>query len=105
MWLAGGGIRGGMVYGESDDFSYNIVDKPCHVNDLNATILHCLGINHEAFAFRFQGLDQRLTGVEPQHVIQDLLVDRYPLSALPQHFYAHDTEVVVSCALYAYSRV
>ena len=73
MWLAGGGIQGGVVYGETDDFSYNIVDRPCHVNDLNATILHCLGIDHQAFSFRFQGLDQRLTGVEPQQVIQELL--------------------------------
>ena len=73
MWLAGGGIKGGIVYGETDDFSYNIVDKPCHVNDLNATILHCLGIDHEQFSYRFQGLDQRLTGVEPQHVVQEIL--------------------------------
>lgn len=73
MWMAGGGIKGGVVYGETDDFSYNIVDKPCHVNDLNATILHCLGIDHERFSFRFQGLDQRLTGVEPQQVIGELL--------------------------------
>jgi hypothetical protein len=73
MWLAGGGIKGGLVYGETDDFSYNVVDKPCHVNDLNATVLHCLGIDHQRFAFRFQGLDQRLTGVLPQQVIQDIL--------------------------------
>jgi hypothetical protein len=74
MWLAGGGIRGGVVYGGTDDFSYNIVDRPCHVNDLNATILHCLGIDHVRFAYRFQGLDQRLTGVEEQHVLQDVLM-------------------------------
>ena len=73
MWLAGGGIKGGMTYGETDDFSYNVVANPCHVNDLNATILHCLGIDHERFSFKFQGLDQRLTGVEPQRVIQELL--------------------------------
>jgi uncharacterized protein (DUF1501 family) len=73
MWLAGGGIKGGQVYGETDDFSYNVVDKPAHVNDLNATILHCLGIDHARFTFKFQGLDQRLTGVEEQHVIKDLL--------------------------------
>jgi uncharacterized protein (DUF1501 family) len=73
MWLAGGGIKGGQVYGETDDFSYNIIDKPVHVNDFNATILHCLGIDHERFTFRFQGLDQRLTGVEPAHVLGDLL--------------------------------
>jgi hypothetical protein len=73
MWLAGGGIKGGVVYGETDDFSYNIADKPAHINDLNATILHCLGIDHERFAFKFQGLEQRLTGVEPQRVLQELL--------------------------------
>jgi hypothetical protein len=73
MWLAGGGIKGGIVHGETDDFSYNVVNQPCHVNDLNATVLHCLGIDHERFSYRFQGLDQRLTGVEPQHVVQEIL--------------------------------
>ncbi len=73
MWLAGGGIKGGMTFGETDDFSYNVVANPCHINDLNATLLHCLGIDHERFSFKFQGLDQRLTGVEPQRVIQDIL--------------------------------
>jgi hypothetical protein len=73
MWLAGGGIQGGVTYGETDDFSYNVVANPCHINDLNATILHCLGIDHERFSFKFQGLDQRLTGVEPQRVIQEIL--------------------------------
>ncbi len=73
MWLAGGGVKGGTVYGATDDFSYNIVENPCHVNDLNATILHCMGIDHERFTYRFQGLDQRLTGVEPQKVVQEIL--------------------------------
>ncbi len=73
VWLAGGGIRGGIEYGETDDFSYNIVKDPVHINDLNATILHCLGIDHERFTFAFQGLDQRLTGVEPQRVIREIL--------------------------------
>ncbi|MBL8827516.1 MAG: DUF1501 domain-containing protein [Planctomycetaceae bacterium] len=73
MWLAGGGIKGGQVYGETDDFSYNIVDKPTHVNDLNATILHCLGIDHERLSYKFQGLDARLTGVELQRPIKELL--------------------------------
>ena len=73
MWLAGGGIKGGQVLGETDDFSYNVVDKPTHVNDLNATILHCLGIDHERLSYKFQGLDARLTGVEPQHVLKELL--------------------------------
>ena len=73
MWLAGGGIKGGTVFGETDDFSYNVAENPTHVNDLNATILHCLGIDHSKFSFKFQGLDQRLTGVEEQHVIKALL--------------------------------
>ncbi len=73
MWLAGGGIRGGVVHGETDDFSYNVLNQPCHVNDLNATVLHCMGVDHERFAYRFQGLDQRLTGVEPQRVLQEIL--------------------------------
>ena len=63
-WMAGGGIKGGVVHGETDDFSYNIVKDPVHVRDINATILHQLGIDHERLTFKFQGLDHRLTGVE-----------------------------------------
>jgi hypothetical protein len=73
MWMAGGGIRGGVEYGVTDDFSYNILENPVHINDFNATILHCMGIDHERFIFPFQGLEQRLTGVEPQKVIKELL--------------------------------
>lgn len=73
MWMAGGGIKGGQAYGETDDFSYNVVEKEAHVNDLNATILHCLGIDHERFTVKFQGLDQRLTGVEGPKIIKELL--------------------------------
>jgi uncharacterized protein DUF1501 len=73
MWLAGGGIKGGQVYGETDDFSYNVVEKPVHINDLNATMLHCLGIDHERFSVKFQGLDQRLTGVEGPKIVKELL--------------------------------
>jgi hypothetical protein len=73
MWLAGGGVRGGQVIGETDDFSYNVTERPVHVNDVNATILHCLGIDHTRFTFKFQGLDQRLTGVEEHHVVSELL--------------------------------
>lgn len=73
VWLAGGGVKPGVTYGETDDFSYNIVEKPVHIRDLNATILHCLGIDHERLTYRFQGLDQRLTGVEPAKVIKDIL--------------------------------
>jgi hypothetical protein len=63
MWLAGGGVRGGITIGETDDYSYNITRDPVHVHDLNATILHCLGIDHERLTFRFQGRDYRLTDV------------------------------------------
>ncbi len=63
MWMAGGGIKPGIVYGDTDDFSYNIARDPVHVHDLNATILHCLGINHERLTYRFQGRDFRLTDV------------------------------------------
>ena len=73
MWLAGGGIKGGVTFGETDDFSYNIVKDPCHINDLNATILHCMGIDHERFTFKFQGLEQRLSGVESQRVVTEIL--------------------------------
>ena len=73
MWLAGGGVKGGTTYGETDDFAYSIADKPVHIRDLNATLLHCLGIDHQRFTFRFQGLDQRLTGVEHAHVVKGIL--------------------------------
>jgi len=72
MWLAGGGIKPGTVYGETDDFSYNVVDKPVHIHDLNATILHCLGIDHERLTFRFQGRDFRLTDIHG-NVVKDIL--------------------------------
>jgi len=73
MWMAGGGSKGGTIYGETDDFSYNIVKDPCHIHDFHATVLHLLGIDHERFTFKYQGLDQRLTGVEPAHVIKELV--------------------------------
>ena len=73
VWLAGGGVKGGVVYGETDDFSYNIVRDPVSLHDLNATLLHCLGIDHLKFSFKSQGLDQRLTGVEPAKVVQAIL--------------------------------
>jgi hypothetical protein len=73
MWMAGGGARGGQIYGETDDFSYNIVKDPCSVHDFHATILRLMGIDHERFTYKFQGLDQKLTGVEPARVIKELL--------------------------------
>jgi uncharacterized protein (DUF1501 family) len=73
MWMAGGGIRGGVIHGETDDFSYNIVKDPVHIRDFHATILHLMGIDHSRFTAKFQGLDNRLTGVEPARVIEPLL--------------------------------
>ncbi len=73
MWMAGGGIRGGVVHGETDDFSYNVIDRPVHIHDINATLLHCLGIDHERLTYRFQGRDFRLTDVHG-NVVRELLV-------------------------------
>jgi len=73
VWLAGGGVKPGITYGTTDDFSYNIVENPVHVNDLNATILHCLGLDHERLSMPYQGLDVRLTGVDPHHPVTGLL--------------------------------
>ncbi|MFN9968604.1 MAG: DUF1501 domain-containing protein, partial [Phycisphaerae bacterium] len=63
IWLAGGGIRPGTVYGATDDYSYNVVSDPVHVHDLNATLMHLLGIDHRRLTFRHQGRDYRLTDV------------------------------------------
>ena len=70
--MAGTGIKPGMVYGATDDFSYNITEKPVHIQDLNATILQQLGINHERLTYRFQGRDFRLTDVHGE-VVTDIL--------------------------------
>jgi hypothetical protein len=74
IWMAGGGIKPGIVYGETDDFSYNVVENPVHIHDLNATILHCLGIDHKRFTYKFQGLDVRLTGVEEHAPVAGILL-------------------------------
>ena len=74
MWMAGGGIRPGTTYGETDEMGYNSVENPVHVRDLHATILHQMGIQHDLLTYKYQGLDQRLTGVEPSKVIKDILV-------------------------------
>jgi hypothetical protein len=65
-WFAGAGIKPGVSYGETDDFSYNVVKDPVHIRDINATMLHLLGLDHAKLTFKFQGLDQRLTGVEEE---------------------------------------
>ncbi len=72
IWMAGGGIKPGLTYGETDDFGYNIVKDPVHVHDLNATMLHLLGVNHEKLTYRFQGRDFRLTDVHG-NIIQPLI--------------------------------
>jgi hypothetical protein len=68
MWMAGGGIRPGHLHGETDDFCYNITRDPVHVHDLNATLLHQLGMDHTKLTFRSQGRDYRLTDVHGQVV-------------------------------------
>jgi uncharacterized protein (DUF1501 family) len=72
MWVAGGGFRPGVVYGETDDYGYNIVRDPVSVHDLHATLLHCLGLDHERLTYKFQGRDFRLTDVHGQ-VVRGLL--------------------------------
>ena len=72
-WLAGGGIKGGLHYGKTDDFSYNVVENPVHVRDLHATMLHLLGVDHRELSFPFQGLDQKLTGVEKSRVVKEII--------------------------------
>jgi hypothetical protein len=73
MWLAGGGIKGGQTYGVSDEFGFNVVDQRVHVHDLHHTILHLLGFDPNRLTFPFQGLDQRLIGVEPTRMVEELL--------------------------------
>lgn len=74
MWFAGGGFKSGMVYGETDELGFGPVDRPCHVRDIHATLLHQLGLDHHRLSVKFQGLDVRLTGVEEAHVLKDVLV-------------------------------
>ena len=73
LWMAGGGIQGGISHGATDDFGYNAIQDVVNVRDLHATMLHLLGIDHERFTYKFQGLDMRLTGVEPAHVVKPIL--------------------------------
>lgn len=73
IWMAGGGIKPGITYGKTDEFCYNIAENPVHINDLNATILNQLGIDHNRLTYKFQGLDFKLTGVEGAKVVKGLL--------------------------------
>ncbi len=72
VWMAGGGIKGGISHGETDEFCYNIAKDPVHVHDFHATIMHCMGINHERFTYRFQGRDYRLTDIAG-NVVKEIL--------------------------------
>jgi hypothetical protein len=73
MWLAGGGVKGGLTYGATDEFGYHAVEDRVHVRDLHATMLNLLGIDHSKFTFKYQGLDFRLTGVEKARVVDEVL--------------------------------
>ena len=73
LWMAGGGIKGGVTYGATDELGYNAVEDVVSVHDFHATMLHLLGIDHERFTYKFQGLDMRLTGVEPARVIEEIV--------------------------------
>jgi hypothetical protein len=73
MWMAGGGAKPGTIYGTTDEFSYNIVENPVHIRDFHATVLNLLGMDHQRFVYRHQGLDQKLTGVEEANVIKELI--------------------------------
>jgi hypothetical protein len=72
LWMAGGGIKSGQIVGKTDEFGLNIVEDRIHIHDLHATILHCLGLNHEQLTYRHQGRDFRLTDVAG-NVVQKLL--------------------------------
>jgi uncharacterized protein (DUF1501 family) len=73
MWFAGGGFKPGVIYGETDELGFGAAENPVHVRDIHATLLHQLGLDHEALSVRFQGLDVRLTGVDEAHVLKDVL--------------------------------
>jgi uncharacterized protein (DUF1501 family) len=73
MWMAGGGSRPGTVYGDTDEFSYNIINDPVHIHDFHATVLQLLGFDHERLTYKYQGLDAKLTGVEGAKVVKGLI--------------------------------
>ena len=74
IWMAGAGVQPGIVYGETDEFSYNITENPVHIHELNATLLHLLGLDHQRLSIKHQGLDMRLTGVEPVDPVTGILL-------------------------------
>lgn len=73
MWMAGGGIKPGTSIGATDDLGYNAVEDVVHVRDLHATMLHLLGIDHRLLSVKFQGLDWKLTGVEPSRILSEVI--------------------------------
>ena len=73
IWLAGAGVKPGMTYGQTDDFGYRAAENPVHLRDFHATLLALLGIDHQQHSYAFQGLKQKLTGVKPAHVVNDVL--------------------------------
>jgi uncharacterized protein (DUF1501 family) len=73
LWMAGGGIKGGQVHGETDDFAWHVSRDPVSMHDFHATILHLFGLDHNKLSYRFQGLDFRLTGVNPAKVVKGLI--------------------------------
>ena len=73
MWFAGGGVKRGFILGETDELGFHVTKNKAHVHDIQATILHCLGLDHTKLSVNFNGLDVRLTGVEEHHPIKDLL--------------------------------
>jgi uncharacterized protein (DUF1501 family) len=74
MWMAGGGFKPGYTHGVTDELGFGPVEKPVHVRDLHATLLHQLGLDHERLSVKFQGLDLKLTGVVPAHVVKEVLL-------------------------------
>ena len=73
MWFAGGGIKPGITIGRTDELGFHVVEDAVHVHDVQATILHCLGLEHTRLSFRFRGLNFRLTGVEEHHPVRAIL--------------------------------
>ena len=73
VWMAGGGIKGGTVYGATDEMGYRAVENPVSVHDFHATILHQLGMDYRELVYNHHGLDERLTGVEPARVMKEIL--------------------------------
>lgn len=73
IWMAGGGIKGGVSYGATDEFGFNVIENPTHIRDFHATLMHLMGIDHERFTAKMQGLEARLTGVDPARVLREII--------------------------------